>query len=460
MNFSELMQNINGDYLENAIPLTAIQTKADKARLGLEGLPYAMTVMEWESLFPHIDKNKVFFTYKRCGDIFYYDRQTHVFIPLMGLIVSILPSPDGKTADIPAAEKKTLANIHKVELLLSKGEFVSALLGTDGATMMHIARDIIREKSPSSKLYDFFISIYSYVDAGASLVDVKLVSNLAKAKSQEQIERTMESMSEFPEKITVWRGEGSASTPTNKAFSWTTSPRIAATFAFWYAGTSYRLIKGTVRKDKVVERIADRGEEELIILPSDVEDIKIMHCLTMDELIDNKPGPLARAQEYVESYRDHELLNNDIPDHEKGHMLRVAILSSYLGEHEKVKETSDDLMMAALFHDCGRVHGGIDSEHGAASYQRYKAVFGENKRVEFLMNYHCREDEKAKSALGRFPENDKKDLWKAYCVLKDADAIDRVRLDRESFVDPSMLRFPYSVKLIGAAVDLLKKYKV
>lgn len=182
--------------------------------------------------------------------------------------------------------------------------------------------------------------------------------------------------------------------------------------------------------------------------------------MTVEELLDKKQEPLEEAQAQIESNSDSPLLNTEIADHDADHMKRVTVLAAYIAEHEKVRQFRQELMDAALFHDCARTHEFEDATHGADSYKRYRAEYGDNEIVEFLMAYHCQENEDAERALETFAEKDRPAVWKAYCVLRDADALDRLRLPMGDSLDPAYLHFAYSRKLIGVDRELISKYKI
>lgn len=201
-----------------------------------------------------------------------------------------------------------------------------------------------------------------------------------------------------------------------------------------------------------------RDEDELILLPSTVYDKKTENLLTTEELIGRKPKPRDEAQEFIDKYRESPLLLKDVESHGSSHSQRVTFLTSYLAEHEKVRVYRNELLLAALFHDCGREDGTEDSTHGAKGYELYRQVYGSDPIVGFLITYHCKSDEEAKAALPGC--KNPADLWKAYCVIKDADALNRVRLPLSEQMDPKLLHFPYSEKLAAVASELQQIYRL
>lgn len=448
MNKSKLMQVIREDFLEHPIPLCDIQ-KLPASQIPSFANGQKITETWWRQALPEIDPNRVYYTSANFGAIFYYEAENSVLIDMSWLLME----PDMKKAQ---DEFKTFRE--SILRAIQEKEYIHAVLQLENATMLHVSRDIILRQPATPELYKFFIDVYTHADSGAALFSEDVIRRLLESKSEEQILATQEELNAFPDEITIYRGEDSASTPSDCAFSWTTSKKIAYQFATYYVGKQYRLITAKVKKADVVERFTERNEEELILLPSTVYDKKTEYLMTAKELFDKKPNPLNTAMEYIDRYRSSPLLNNRLFDHEASHSMRVAILAAYLADHEKVNVYLDKLLISALFHDCGRESDDADNTHGASSYALYKRTYTDDPIVEFLMTFHCRDDEDADMALPAC-EN-QQDLWKAYCVLKDADALDRVRLPIYDSTDPAYLHFLYSEKLIAVASELLHSYKI
>ena len=134
------------------------------------------------------------------------------------------------------------------------------------------------------------------------------------------------------------------------------------------------------------------------------------------------------------------------------------------------------VLLAALVHDIGRRHDGVDPWHGATSASRAEHLGllegltpEEAAAVLFAVKYHSRSDERAVRTLERWrdeggrgrdglrrpdPVRSLRVLW----LLKDADALDRVRLHYPRGADPAMLRHRETVELMPFAVELYAVY--
>jgi HD superfamily phosphodiesterase len=119
------------------------------------------------------------------------------------------------------------------------------------------------------------------------------------------------------------------------------------------------------------------------------------------------------------------------------------------------------VLMAALWHDVGRVNEGWDPEHGRLSAERvvrcrlHTSLSAADARLAlFAVRYHCRSDGHGplRAADQDDPERALRILW----LLNDADALDRVRLGNGVYeIDSTALRHACTVEMIDFAVELL-----
>ena len=96
----------------------------------------------------------------------------------------------------------------------------------------------------------------------------------------------------------------------------------------------------------------------------------------------------------------------------------------------------------------------MDDSHGKASREVYKNNAGSSAdpAVCFLIEYHCLADDLAEKYLKVSDViRAKKRTWLLYQILKDADALDRVRFGIYD-LDVNQLRLPISHKLVPLAI--------
>ena len=158
------------------------------------------------------------------------------------------------------------------------------------------------------------------------------------------------------------------------------------------------------------------------------------------------------------------------------HTQRVHIHAQRLTRELGWAELDAQLALkAALWHDIGRTNDGVDDGHGAQSAAR-AAQLGLTEAlapadaagVLFAVFFHCLPDEMAKEeaprwhaeregrGAGRLPDLEQalNILW----LLKDADALDRVRLGPWEAADPGQMRYLESaahLPFAAALFDLL-----
>ena len=140
------------------------------------------------------------------------------------------------------------------------------------------------------------------------------------------------------------------------------------------------------------------------------------------------------------------------------------ILAEHMEDSKKIKEKYVDyykkLMKAAIWHDIGREDDLAGTSHGVESYRIFQKHNVPDKVIQFLIENHCVEDNEAKSVWEKESKNDtNKDLiWTLFCILKDADALDRCRFGNlsEDNLDVNYLRFEVSKSLVAVAYTIQK----
>jgi hypothetical protein len=148
--------------------------------------------------------------------------------------------------------------------------------------------------------------------------------------------------------------------------------------------------------------------------------------------------------------------------HGVGHTRRVCVhvlrLSAALDLPRRLRDLT---LTAARWHDLGRTCDGIEPEHGARSVRRVRELGladelvttggltpADLELVLFAIRYHSLDDATARRAAAD------RDAFTVLWLLKDADALDRVRLGGGDGVDPAYLRHPRAADLIDFAWEL------
>ncbi|MCM2535157.1 hypothetical protein NDK43_25945 [Neobacillus pocheonensis] len=87
-------------------------------------------------------------------------------------------------------------------------------------------------------------------------------------KAIQQLKQTIHS-----DIITIYRGEGRESSPSDEAYSWTLSETVADYFANRFKPKG-KVYEAKVRVEDVIDYITHRDEEEILVTPSCVRDVK------------------------------------------------------------------------------------------------------------------------------------------------------------------------------------------
>jgi HD superfamily phosphodiesterase len=151
----------------------------------------------------------------------------------------------------------------------------------------------------------------------------------------------------------------------------------------------------------------------------------------------------------------HEYFDYDSRLHGYSHTKRVMILVEELGKHLPYKRKVKLAYYAAFIHDMARKHDGYCEEHGINAAKNklplFKDLFIKNgiteselEEIEFAVSMHSISGELEKA----------NPFYIITAILKDADALDRVRLGD---LDPSYFRFKETKSLIRFAEELFKK---
>lgn len=146
--------------------------------------------------------------------------------------------------------------------------------------------------------------------------------------------------------------------------------------------------------------------------------------------------------------------------HGLGHTERVLTHAREIAESIGAPAwEQQSVTLAALWHDIGRTHDGVDYYHGAKSAGKVVGLglqVGYEDRVReaalFAVTHHSGSEWHAEQAARN--SHDPEATLRIFRILKDADALDRVRLGD---LDTSYLRFDVSHTRVDRAWGLLEE---
>ncbi|MGB4205975.1 MAG: HD domain-containing protein [Bacteroidales bacterium] len=136
------------------------------------------------------------------------------------------------------------------------------------------------------------------------------------------------------------------------------------------------------------------------------------------------------------------------------HTYRVMCHVLVLGNKMKWERETRLAFCAAFIHDMSRIHDGYCTNHGLWAAQHKLPLFTEFFKSQGINNYEIEEIGVAvQNHSERFELEKDHKFRKTTALLKDADALDRIRLG-ENNLDPSYLRLSYTKGMIPFARDL------
>lgn len=451
MRIDEVLSQIYSFNSHQLIPITSILTEKDKQR---EGYSIGYTLNEWQAEFSEIPTKNIFYgPWLSTTGMIYFDREKYIWfnIPIIDTKVVI------GTKNELAQNLKT--NIQKQELLYRNKNYAQLFVNMPEALCMELICEMPQTSVEPSVFYDLFKTFYPASTCFTNGFPKALGTQLLKSKSAEQIKETRDKIKNLPRKdgkIIVYRGMANKSANANEAISWTPDINVAYFFAM-RMGYDPKILTGYVKDEDVVEYFAlddaEGAEEELIVVPGKVENVSRL------KLLDAKSSQinilLPRINQVYQKYRttiSSLYRHTGAPSHEALHSLRVLLYALIIAEMLGVKRTQQIMLAeAAAYHDIGRKTDFVEPEHGVASRKIYEKKSEWNDISAFAIEYHCKSDESAKKAAEEIFENPK-DALRVLWILKDADALDRIRFGLPSqgsdALDVKQLRFSVSKRIV------------
>ena len=124
------------------------------------------------------------------------------------------------------------------------------------------------------------------------------------------------------------------------------------------------------------------------------------------------------------------------------------------------EEDTKLLLTACSYHDIGRIDDSLDDDHGRRSSEKLPSVISLSSEdmaiVQAAIYSHSIDDSRMENVIASFGILDKARAIRIAKMLKDADALDRVRVYD---LDPNYLRFPCSCQYVNFANSLYSYYR-
>ena len=458
MTIGDILVNTNRANLENLLPLTEVKTKEDFAKFKEKGYTVGMTAGEFQAKYPLLPVENIYASYNILSSLYYCEPDNPTIPIVLNLQIygdkrlSVANEPDG------AFQNRILSTAKAISVGDTR-HIRSYLFSLEDSFRVSLLSRYVKNSEPSPELYDLFMDYYSSTDYGFQNLNEADIRKVLSGKSEEQKKKTAERLRNFPDTITVYRGEGSESTPYTQSFSWTVSYKAACFFACRLpSDEDSTIISAEVSKDDIIEFFSERNEAEVVVLPSALKSVQIETLYginTVEEEILAISSLYQTGREEIRHlYATHGKLNTNGAGHDALHTLRVLFHALLIVEMDGImlsEEETQMLMDAVNYHDIGRTNDDVDDNHGKASRDIYAADhMTENPGTGFLIEYHCLDDAVARRDLEALSLPDADRIWLLYTILKDADALDRVRFGLRH-LNPKYLRNDTAHKILPVA---------
>ncbi len=174
------------------------------------------------------------------------------------------------------------------------------------------------------------------------------------------------------------------------------------------------------------------------------------------ELMDSNYGE--KFRQILGTIQERKLYKGSIM-HGIDHVLRTSLIAGYIALKEGIDPNDFKMIIqAAMYHDIGRINDQEDSTHGRRASDKLDSIVleqiepEEKNILKAMISAHSVDDRYMSKVFESYGITDMERARILTCILKDADALDRVRLGGS--VDPAYLRTETSKKLIPAAYDI------
>ena len=470
MNISQFVFNQNNTKLEDLVSIKEFQSDEDlKNKINFEpgiitdgdGSSYSLFMTE-EEFFKrcnhlNINKDNIYYnknSFMHSNAVIYLDMSHFILLDLTNYLLF-------ETEDKDSFSYSISDTIKELESHYNNKEYISLFLNTPDSFKLEMLERLISSKENiDDELYSAFMDFYVVTDFGFNSISAETINKLINSKSEKLKSKTTEKLSNLPDKIVVYRGQADKSTDYKQAYSWSIDPTVATFFSLRFIERNGKIVTGVIDKKDIIEYF-DNSEQEVLILPDKIKNIKVYDFYSM-ESINKKTEDILDIFGYYKYILNNELdFKHDDRIHGKLHSLRVLLNALILGRLKNLSQLDLHLLaMASIYHDIGRTNNEIDDLHGLRSREIFEhSDFGENEIIKFLIEYHCIDDEVALKALKDSNIADKVKTKKLFSILKDVDALDRLRFGLRE-LDFTYLRNKESTRMILFAHFSVKSLKL
>lgn len=391
-------------------------TKENLLELQAKGYQAALTADEYQERFPWLPIDKAYLSPNMTISMLYYDPEQYTCCELNiygDQYLRTLKEDDGGALPFKRI------NLCKESFASGDYRVMLRMCPVDAYTIELLGHMI--QEHPEMNFLDIFREYYNQSDYGFENIPNDTIVALydkAPASHKKRIRKQFKDK----ETVTIYRGEGEKSQPTETALSWTTNPSVAYFFATRFAKEEATIYKADVDVSDILDYFDERDEDEVLIRPKSARIYEAKYLPGMDAI-----RCLSVKKDYFDEAK--RLYRNAAKGHDYKHICRMLVLLKVITPVlDLTAEEVKILHTAILYHDLGRVSEYEDDGHGVLSAKLFKE---HNKGVRnadiisSIIAYHCVDDRKAIQVLEQMPKPEMR--IKLFKILKDIDALDRVR---------------------------------
>lgn len=385
----------------------------------------------------------------------YWFAKDFLFVPLSSL--------DNRFLALPYTKEKIDIEVDRLRRLFDSQEYEEFFTMLTAQFTFDVFFSEL-EQIPKEQRYKLFRTLYVRNDYGFQDIKQETLFELFSLQQDRGFEKTLP----VDEKgyVTIYRGMQEQSAPPDRAYSWTTNESVAKRFAMRFESLHSSMYQAKVHMSDVVDYIQSRKEEEVLVLPDRLVEVKNLgyhnfNSEMINELTQN--GIIALYQEYAFQRLKSSWFHKPEGVHGKRHIKRVMLLSLVMSHLDGLKtEDRNVLLLASLYHDIGREHDHEDEAHGMQSVTKMErlklpthGLSNEDVRiVKFIMKYHCIKDDVGLKKLEKQKGiQNKERAIELFKRFKDCDGLDRMRLGD---LDIRYLRTETAKKMEFVAKQLLQ----
>ncbi len=368
--------------------------------------------------------------------------------------------------DIPIFTREGFESFQMLELIdFEQGRINKCLKGKDFKTLFYIidnriailAYEELFDSIPDEDKYETFWFIYSR--CGLALKDFP-------KEYIKKIEGYRPRPLDLPpgDTLEIYRGQPEARpTSIHKEHSWTLDINTAIRFAVQQEGQA-QVYKASIDRRDVIAFIKRKNEKEIVVYPECLQEIERVQLFGLADLKSQfNPREILEPYQFYLGQLRKEYFYRPQGIHGLMHTRRVLLLNIIIGLLQGCSEKQLNILCtAALYHDIGRINDNVDPQHGRESFRKAEDLgvltgldSSEGQILKYIIENHCISDRQARELLPDYGLSDQKEVQYLFNIFKDADGLDRVRIND---LDSRQLRTEAGKKLILLARELYHNF--